>query len=96
MKKLFFVAFLLSGIILGFAKTNESVVKTELKTEKAINQSVKSFKFNSIQEAEEFLKRCLTVIDIREESISVESNADGSVTVTITVTEIHIEIEHDC
>ena len=53
MKKLFFVAFLLSGITLGFAKTNESVVKTELKTEKAINQSVKSFKFNSIQEAEE-------------------------------------------
>lgn len=96
MKKLFFVAFLLSGITLGFAKTNESVVKTELKTEKAIYQSVKSFKFNSIHEAEEFLKRCLTVIDIREESISVQSNADGSVTVTITVTEIHIEIEHDC
>lgn len=96
MRKFLLSIALLTGVGFGFAKNGVQTVETGvMKKENLLNKQVQKFHFKTIEEAESFFKRCLMVIDIHYEDITVESGP-GYISIEIDTVDTHIEIEYDC
>ena len=97
MKKFLYAAILFASTTFGFAKDivqNVKLTDNELsKTENIVGTNLKTFKFDSIEEAQLFLKRCTDVHAFFEE-VEVPDGNGG------TTTELEwvgtIEISYDC